>query len=240
MLQKSVQQQNVNLVDFEAHGRPFSEDAIERDMFVAYSQTNGNLETHALPEMSESGHAFAAVKWPTEKKAAAAKQATAKAIEANAAALAPKVKMARVPSLFNGDFGVSPDAKLRWIDPTDSGSAAKWSPLVVMKVSAATVELETKADRMFPYGCKDTNQLDTTGSGRTFVQDCKYKHEIVKHTLSVTFAELPDGIELKKGDVVTLWGDLESSKETKTAVRRVITARGLGSVKRGADVVWPQ
>ncbi len=232
----------LNLADFQAAGRPFAADAVERDLFTEFSQGKGNLETPPLPRLREYGKAFAAVRWPVKDKAASAKKAAARLIEANAAALAPTLKYTRVAGLFTGDQGDPADEKLRWIDPP-LGGTDHFDPLLVAKVerkgSAVVAVLETKYDQSTPYACKDTKTLDTTGSGRRYVQDCKYKHTITTHTLEVTFPELPEGLELAKGDQVALYADLDAKTPGKNAVKYKLTARALATVKRGGKAVWP-
>lgn len=57
-------------------------------------------------------------------------------------------------------------------------------------------------------------------------------------TVELTITELPDGVELKVGDEVTVYADLESKKETKTAVSYKLAARSLDVVKRGGSTIW--
>ncbi|HEU0035272.1 MAG TPA: hypothetical protein VFQ53_31820 [Kofleriaceae bacterium] len=228
--------------DFVAGGRPFADDATERDVFVAFSQDKGNLDTPALPRMAEYGHAYGAVRWPTTNKAAAAKQAVAKLVADAAKQLELPRAMPNVPSLFAGSLGEAADPTLRWVDPPVGGTDS-FTPLLVTRVTKAgdttVATLATTFDRSTPYACKDTKQLDTTGSGRLYVQDCKYKHTKTPHTLEVTFPELPEGVELAKGDQVALYADLVDEKRGKQAVTYKLTARLLASVKRDGKPIWP-
>jgi hypothetical protein len=241
LLDGYLKKQGLSLADFQAAGRPFAADAVERELFTAFSQGKGNLETPPLPTLREYGKAFAAVKWPVKAKAKEARAAVGKLIEANAAALRPQTRLARVSGLFTGDLGDPSDEKLRWIDPPVGGTD-HFAPLLVTKVdrkgNAVVAVLETRYDQSTPYACKDTKTLDTTGSGKLYVQDCKYKHTITTHTLEVTFPELPGGLELAKGDQVALYADLDSRAEAKNAVKYKLTARALASVSRGGTAVW--
>lgn len=105
------------------------------------------------------------------------------------------------------------------------------------KGAAVVAELETSIDKSTPYACKDGTEVDTTGSGRLYQQICKYRHETTKHQLEVTFAYLPAGVELQKGDKVALYGDIESKQEKKLEVKYKVTGRALSSVKRGSTTV---
>jgi hypothetical protein len=230
----------LDLAAFQTAGRPFAADPVERELFTAFAQARGTLETPPLPRLREYGKAFAAVKWPTGK-VAEVKAAAAKLVEAAAAALRPTVLLTKIAALFNGDHPDPADPKLRWVDPPVGGTDS-YSPLLVTKVdpkgAGATAVLETKYDRSTPYDCKDTRTLDTTNSGRMYVQDCKYRHTITTHTLEVSFPELPEGLQLAAGDQVALYADLESKTDGKSTVKYKLTVRALATVKRGAKVIW--
>ncbi|NVB78859.1 MAG: hypothetical protein HOV81_10725 [Kofleriaceae bacterium] len=232
----------IYLAEFIERGRPFATDAVERELFTAFSEDYGNLDTQALPTMRQYGHAFELIKWPTVKNAADAKREAAKLVEANAAELRPKTTLTGgIPSLF-GDLPNQADPTLRWVNPPTGGTDS-FSPLTVTKVTkqpsgGVVAVLVTKFDRSEPYACKNTNQLDTTGSGRVWQQACKYKHTIKTHTMEVTFPDLPEGLELAKGDEVALYVDLDSKKEKKNAIDYKLTARALITVKRGGKAIW--
>jgi hypothetical protein len=222
---------NIDIARYVTAARPWAPGNTERELFIANSQDNGNPDTAKLPTMSEYGKAFAAVKWPTLEHGAAAKQAAAKLVEANAAALAiPRVD---VPSLFLGQSPLDSDPALRWVSGGDRDDAANGvGPLVVTKVGK-TVTLQAKENTSIPYGCKTDplNPMQTIG--------CKYKNQTKLHTFAVTFPELPDGVTLQNGDRVAFYGDLVSKKDTKKAASYKLTARALASVKRDGADVWP-
>jgi hypothetical protein len=228
LLSSYMSNRNIAIAKFAATARPFAPDDVERELFTAVSQDNGNLDSPQLPKMMEYGKAFAAVKWPTVNKAAEAKKIAAKLVETNAAALTFKVILAQ--DLLNGGTPPAEEPKLVHVDsPTKISN--EYTPLVVKKLGK-TLTLETDRSKSDPYGCKVNpyNRMET--------YDCKYKTTKIKHTLEVTPSELPDGVQLQKGDEITFYADLEAKKDTKTTRSFKLTMRTLASVTRGGKVVW--
>ena len=217
---------SISLADVQASSRPYAADAVERDLYVA-------ARLRDLPKLNEYGKAFAVVKWPVDERAA--KATRTKLVGEATAALAEIKRVPNVPSLFDGSSGNNNDPALRWISGGGSVKPVRVTR-VARKGNGAEVELASSTDRHIPYGCKDTNQLSTIEPG-TFVKDCKYKTETTRYTLDVTFAALPEGVELAKGDEVELYGDLADAKRGKLSAKFVIKARAIASIKRGGQAV---
>jgi len=218
---------SISLADVEASSRPYAAEPVERDLYTL-------AHLRDLPALNEYGHAFAAVKWPVDERAA--KATRTKLVTDATATLAEIKRVPNVPSLFDGSSGDDRDPTLRWI----GGGSGSIKPVLVTKVSrkggGTEVELASSTERSIPYGCKDTNQLSTIEPG-TFVKDCKYKTEVTRYTLEVTFPALPLGVELAKGDEVQLYGDLVDTKRAKLSAKFTIKARAIASIKRGGKTV---
>ena len=228
----------VDLRKFLGAGRPFAADDVERDLFTAYAQQRGTpFDTPALPALRDYGRGFAAVAWPTsDERDRAIAQARTKLVTDNAAALA--VIDARAPNLFTGGTGDAAEPVLRLIDGKTSTAVGSYTPVVVDKVTrkdgGTVIELESKYEQSFPYDCKTTDQWDAHGER---VKQCKYKHVATRQQLTVTFGALPAGVELQRGDVVTLYADLVAKKESKGTVTYQLTGRALASVVRDGEPI---
>ncbi len=225
---------------FAEHGRPFAaDDAVERDLFTLAAQKMGTFDTPPLPVLFAYGKGLKAVRWPTSDERDAETKAARASLVAESAAAKTVELPKRLSALFTGDGPDPADPKLRWL-----GEAADYTPITVESVASrgegAEVELATTYEYSTPYDCKTTNQIERIddNGGVHYVRDCKYKHNKRQHRLTVQFAELPPGLELEKGDLVTLYADLEDKRERGEKVTYRMTARALVSVKRdGKDVV---
>lgn len=109
----------------------------------------------------------------------------------------------------------------------------------------ATLTVTRKKLESYTYACKATSTVEGVGDdGRVrYKQSCKSGDKHYALTAKVTFADLPPGLTLAKGDVVTFSADVikdASKKVTDTAakvewVRNLeLTGRLLIAAKRGA------
>lgn len=235
LLGSYLKRRGLDLAKVRTTARPFATDAVERELFTAFSQAKGNLDTPPLPMMSEYGRAFAAVKWPTVKNAADAMRAGQALVATNAPALTATT-MARVPSLFSGEGDDPADPKLRWI-----AGGGEHGPLTIKKVTrkgaAMAIELLSKEQKSVPYNCKLTYRLDSFGDR---VRDCKYKQVITNHVMQVTASELPPDVELAAADTVELYGDVVSKKQAKGRVDYVVEVRAFAKIERAGKVLASQ
>lgn len=80
--------------------------------------------------------------------------------------------------------------------------------------SKLVVELANVHHNTVPYGCKQTNTLDSAGN---WALDCKLRDVYSDQHAVITFDDVPEDISLQAGDRVELFGKVTSAKE-KTLV----------------------
>lgn len=225
MLDAYLDKVGVDRREVGGNGRAFAADDVERDLFTAFARKSATLDTPPLPVMAEYGKAFAAVKWPTSPaRDAEIAKIRQQLVAERASSLG--IPERHIPPLFDtSDAGDPADPKLRRV----ASPGGNYGPLVVTKVTGHAVELALAYHNSIPYNCKYTGRLDAQGDRE---QQCQYREIKTAHALAITFAELPAGVELKKGDEVTCYADLESKQETKTKVSYKLVGRALVSVAR--------
>lgn len=119
-------------------------------------------------------------------------------------------------------------------------------------VSAAgagvTVTIVRKSAETYAYACKETNKVDhIDDSGRIVYRSlCKSGDKTYTLTAKVTFAELPPGLTLAKGDSLSFTADVvaDDSKKVKDTAARVdwvrtmeLTGRLVTGVERGGTAL---
>jgi len=147
-------------------------------------------------------------------------------------ASASKAKRSYVTSTWR-DFGSIDGVKSH----RDVNPASRFQPgdlilvtnRTVSKVSGRKATFDFTANRMMPTSCKPTGELYVmTTSGRyVYKEKCSYKQIKGGHKLTVT---MPKGLELKKGDVVTMYAKVKSTKGLNVTLE---TAAVVHSARKG-------
>jgi len=110
--------------------------------------------------------------------------------------------------------------------------------------AGVTVTIVRKSAETYSYACKETNKVDhIDDDGRiVYRSNCKYGDKTYTLTAKVTFAELPPGLSLAKGDSISFTADVnkDDSKKVKDTAAKVdwvrtmdLTGRLVTAVKRG-------
>lgn len=217
-----------------------SDDAFERGRYCATVSSMGGLRTTPFTAIWGDGHMSAKrVAWPTVTGDERAHATRAKALVAAAQASLALDGAARV-EVISKLYGLSA--------PPNEPKLAGFFDLKVTAIKGATATVTgTETDR-YPYGCKVTNRIDRiTDNGKIIYQQiCKYGDHDYRLDAAVTFDELPPGVTLAVGDVLSFAADVEKdghkrakdSAAKKLDVRTmVLTGRHLHTVKRGKEAL---
>lgn len=147
-------------------------------------------------------------------------------------AVTPPVDAMAVEKITAGHKAVAADNANRFKATRDyaalgstvnEGSAGKALAHIITetKVTSSTrngsklvVELANVHHNTVPYGCKQTNQLDSAGN---WALDCKLRDVYSDQHTVITFDDVPEDISLQAGDRLELFGKVTSAKE-KTLV----------------------
>jgi hypothetical protein len=220
----------IDLADY-AKARPWAtDDTIERDTFLAFSQEKGNLETPKLPMWDSEGNAFKAVRWPTsDERDKATAAARAELLKASAA----RFEVGEVPKTHSLLDGETPDkANLYWLE---GGNSKLLDPLVVTAVKPAKdggVDVAIKSEKRveIPYDCRRQRPQDD-------VMCFKVKTEKTALSFDVHFATLPAELTLTKGDEIIFYADFLSVADKKTSKAYKLEGRAIRKVKRAGNQV---
>lgn len=209
----------IRLATYAESGRPFADNADERDIFCTTARKSGTPSLKALPTIEEYGNGFAAIKWPVAKERAAE---VAKKRDALVAANSPVLSFQNVTAaeLINGSSPPKEEPKLYhvWAPEGPSGTEHD-TPFTVKAVkgagAATALELESERTRLQPYDCRSTSKIDRIENGTVYyVKDCKYQTVVSVRAVTVELGELPPGLEIKTGDHVSFYGDLVEKTES--------------------------
>ena len=179
------------------------------------------------------------VAWPTVTGDERAHAARAKALVAEAQARLALKGAARVENI----------AKLYGLSaPPDEPKLAGFSDFKVTAIKGATATVTRSDTERYAYGCKLTNRIDRIDDNGKLIyqQNCKYGDHDYRIDAAVTFDELPPGLTLATGDVITFAADVEKDghKRTKDSTAKkldvrtmVLSGRHLPTVKRGKEAL---
>ncbi|MCB9560624.1 MAG: hypothetical protein H6708_09475 [Kofleriaceae bacterium] len=218
------------------------DDDFERARYCAAVSRRGGVRTPAFTSIWSEGHMSAKrVAWPTVTGDERADRARAEALVRDAQAglaTAPAVRVEAVEKLY----GVSaPDAEPK---------LARFRDYTVAAVDGATVKVTRTDEDTYSYACRTTNRFDHfDDNGHAVYQErCKSGRRTFRVDAEVTFDELPPGVTLAVGDVVTFAADVERdrNKQTKKSASRqayvrtmTLTGRQLDGVRRGkTELSW--
>jgi hypothetical protein len=241
----------IRVAAYAESGRPFADNADERDIFCSAARKAGTPSLVALPTVEEYGNGFAAIKWPVAKERAAevAKKRDA-LVASNKTALSFQSTLPG--DLINGSSPGKEDPKLYhvWAPEGESGTDhdTPFTVKAAKSAGAATVlEVESERTRLQPYDCRSTSKIDRIENGTVYyVKDCKYQTVVSVRAVTVELGELPPGLEIKTGDHVSFYGDLIERTESpvkgtkdKASSRDTFkfAGRHLGSVRRDKTVL---
>jgi hypothetical protein len=222
----------VNLADYAKYGRGYAADEVEQDLFTAPAVKVGTQITAPLPMLREYGHAFKVVRWPVSKdRVAEVDQIRDKAVAAETSAHNPAIEVQHVIDFDTAEQPDAADPKLRHV----GGEINGWGPVTVTKAGKGALELESSKQNDVPYNCHWDGSYDSRGEKN---MNCKHRIEKLVRDFTVhTTGAIPEGLELQKGDVVEMYADLESNKDTKTKSTYQMTLRVLVSAKRGKEAI---
>jgi hypothetical protein len=230
MLSDYLRVAKIDLANY-AKARPWAtDDTIERDTFLAFSQEHGNLETPKLPTWDSEGNAFKAVRWPTSDER---DKATAAARGELLKASATRFEVGELPKTENLLNGAIPDkAKLYWFE---GGNSKLLDPLVVTAVKPGKdggVDVAIKSERRveIPFDCRRQRPQDD-------VMCFQVKTEKTALAFDVHFALLPADVTLTKGDELIFLADFVSVADKKTSKAYKLEGRGIKQVKRAGKPV---
>lgn len=215
--------------------------AQERAAYCGRVASSGGVRTTSFTSIWSEGHMSARrVAWPTVTGDEAAVRSWSKDQQARAAAALEIKEPLRVENLEKS-YGFGP--------PAEEPKLAGFREFKVTAVKGDTVTAtRTDADR-FPYGCRTTHRIDRiTDDGHViYQQDCKYGDRTWDVTVTVRFDELPAGVALATGDVISFAADVDGDVKkqgkksaSKDQTLRTVTATGrhLFAVQRGGTRVW--
>jgi hypothetical protein len=213
------------------HGRALGTEAEERTQFV-FAAMNGELwpTLPALPKMDAEGNGASVVKWPLD--AAAEKQITARRKAAAEVGTALMTKPEDVPSF---DTSAAPGLVVYLNAEGEDNIANGVTSKRVTAVGKNTVTLVGKRNATIPYNCHDRVVRDSGGDVQV-QQDCKYKDDNTKLTITLEVDELP--LELRVGDEVSVRGTVKEYKSTKGAINARLGDVFVESVQRGGERVF--
>ncbi len=136
------------------------------------------------------------VAWPTITGDESANAARAKSLVAAAAPALDAPGALRVEVVDRADGYTAPEG-----EPALAG----FHNLKVAAVKGDVIALTRSQSASYSYACKTTNRIDRiTDSGQLIYQQrCKFGEREWKLDAKLTFAELPPGVTIEAGDVLT-------------------------------------
>ena len=212
--------------DVRERGRTFTSDAaFELAAYCGAAADHGAYALASFGSLWGSGHASnATVAWPTVWGDQDAIEGRVKQLVAEAG---------KALEIRDGlRIGVVRDAE--GIDFADEEpKLARVEEATIDKVTPAgdgvKLAISRKRSESFAYNCRETRQIDRIeDDGRiVYRSTCKYGDKTFSLQATVTFAELPPGLALAKGDVITFTGDVDAdaSKKVKDTASKIAYVR---------------
>ncbi len=231
--------------EMREQGRPISDDAaFELQAYCGRAADRGGLTVTSFGSLWGGGHmSERSVAWPT--------------VWGDQKAIATQVKgqIADAGKTLTARDGlriatISDHGGLDYADEEPRLAAVSDATITAVKPAGAgaTVALTRTRSSSFSYACRETRQIDRIDDNGRIVYRTNCKFGTTTYTLKVTatFAELPPGLTLAKGDVIAFTADVDkdASKKVKNTAAKVdwvrtttLTGRVLGEVKRGGQTV---
>lgn len=218
------------------------DDTFERARYCAAVSRRGGVTTTPFTSIWSEGHMSAQrVAWPTVTGDEKANRTRADQLAAEAQTGFATAAPARIETIEKL-YGLSA--------PEGEPKLAGFRELEVTAVKGAMVKVSRTDRESYEYACRTTNRFDhfDDNGHAVYQQICKRGDRDYRLDAELTFEELPPGVTLQVGDVLTFAADVErdAHKQTKNSPARqshlrtmVLTGRRLGAVVRGkAKLTW--
>lgn len=232
--------------EMQARGRAFTDDAaFEQQAYCGRAASGGGLGIPSFGSLWGGGHASERnVAWPTVWGDDEAVETRVKALAADAGKALTARDGLRIAVL--DDVGGLSFA-------TEEPKLTSISDVVVDSVAPAgggvKLTLSRKRSSSYDYACKETRKIDRIDDdGRIIYRRvCKTGERSVTLKATASFDELPPGVTLAKGDILSFTADVEKddSKKVKDTAPRVdwvrtttLTGRILTSASRSGKPVY--